>query len=257
MASTYSPDLQLEIITTGEKAGLWGTITNTNLQILELAASGYLTTAQLATGNLVLTLDNGSASGATTATGKNLMIEVSGTLTGDRIITMPTGAERIFIIKDSTVRSVSNFTIGVQNVGATTGVIPLPPGSTTAYYTDGTTANSMKLLGVLNKGSVTVTNGVNSPYTAIAGDIIFGDVGSGGGGPITVTLPASPTAGNEVTIMDGTGTGGFASNNCTVGRNLQPIQGAAADFVMATNNQSVTFIYIDTTKGWQLKSTNT
>jgi len=256
MASTYSPDLQLEIITTGEKAGLWGTITNTNLQILELAASGYLTTAQLATGNLVLTLDNGSASGATTATGKNLMIEVSGTLTGDRIITMPTGAERIFIIKDSTVRSVSNFTIGVQNVGATTGVIPLPPGSTTAYYTDGTTANSMKLLGVLNKGFVTVQNGTNSPYTTVNGDIVLGDVGNGGGGPITVTLPASPTIGDKVSIMDTSATGGFFSNNCTVGRNLQNIQGVSADFVMNVNNQSVSFMYVNATKGWQITSTN-
>ena len=253
----YSSDLQLELIATGEKAGLWGVITNNNLQILELSSSGYLTTAQLATGDLVLALDAGSALGDSTATGKNLMIEVTGTLTGDRVITMPVGAERIFIVKDSTVRSGSNYTIGVQNVGATSGIIPLSPSSTTAYYTDGTTANSMKLLGVLNKGSVTVTNGVNSPYTAIAGDIIFGDVGSGGGGPITVTLPSDPVAGDEVTIMDGTGSGGFASNNCTVGRNLQPIQGAGADFVMATNNQSVTFIYIDTTKGWQLKSTNT
>jgi hypothetical protein len=42
MASTYSSDLQLELIATGEKAGLWGTITNNNLQILELSASGYL-----------------------------------------------------------------------------------------------------------------------------------------------------------------------------------------------------------------------
>jgi hypothetical protein len=252
----YSSDLQLELIATGEKAGLWGTITNNNLQILELAASGYFTSAALATGNLTLTLDNGSALGTTTATGKNLMIEVTGTLTGDRVIIMPVGSERIFIVKDSTVRSGSNYTIGVQNVGATTGIIPLSPGSTTAYYTDGTTADSMKLLGVLNKGSVTVTNGVNSPYTAIAGDIIFGDVGGGGGGPITVTLPVDPVAGDQVTIMDVTGTGGFASNNCTVGRNLQPIQGLTVDFVMATNNQSVTFIYTNATKGWQIKSTN-
>ena len=42
MASTFSNDLKLELITTGEKAGLWGTITNTNLQILQQAASGYL-----------------------------------------------------------------------------------------------------------------------------------------------------------------------------------------------------------------------
>ena len=41
MASTYSSDLKLEIVATGEKAGLWGTITNTNLKILEQSASGY------------------------------------------------------------------------------------------------------------------------------------------------------------------------------------------------------------------------
>ena len=36
MASTFSNDLKLELITTGEKAGLWGSITNTNLQILQI-----------------------------------------------------------------------------------------------------------------------------------------------------------------------------------------------------------------------------
>jgi len=43
MASSYSSDLQLELVATGEKAGLWGTITNNNLQILELSASGLVT----------------------------------------------------------------------------------------------------------------------------------------------------------------------------------------------------------------------
>ena len=42
MASTYSNDLKLELVATGEKAGLWGSITNTNLQILQQAASGFL-----------------------------------------------------------------------------------------------------------------------------------------------------------------------------------------------------------------------
>jgi hypothetical protein len=37
MASTYSTDLSLELVATGEKAGLWGTINNTNLQVLEAA----------------------------------------------------------------------------------------------------------------------------------------------------------------------------------------------------------------------------
>ena len=42
MASSYSTDLSLELVATGEKAGLWGTITNTNLQLLQTAASGYV-----------------------------------------------------------------------------------------------------------------------------------------------------------------------------------------------------------------------
>jgi hypothetical protein len=41
MASSYSTDLKLELMVTGEKAGLWGDITNTNLVILQQAIAGY------------------------------------------------------------------------------------------------------------------------------------------------------------------------------------------------------------------------
>ena len=257
MASSYSSDLQLEVITTGEKAGLWGSITNDNLKILELAASGYYTVS-IAAANLTLNLDNGSALGDTTATGKNLMIEVTGTLAASRIITMPTGAERIFVVKDSTTRSTSNYTIGVQNVGGTgTGIIPLPVGATAAFYTDGTTSNSMKLLGILKPGYVTVTNGSNSPYTAVNGDVIMGVTSSGGGGTIQVPLPATPAAGDEVTIMDTSLTGGFAANLCTVDRNASNILGTGANVTLINNNQSVTLVYTsNATKGWIYK-TNT
>ena len=54
MASNYSTDLALELITTGEKAGLWGTITNTNLQILQQASSGYTAVAMGAGGDITL-----------------------------------------------------------------------------------------------------------------------------------------------------------------------------------------------------------
>ena len=251
MASSYSSDLQLEVITTGEKAGLWGSITNDNLKILELAASGYYTVS-IAAANLTLNLDNGSALGDTTATGKNLMIEVTGTLAANRVITMPTGAERVFVVKDSTTRSTSNYTIGVQNVGGTgTGIVPLPVGATAAFYTDGTTSNSMTLLGILKPGYVTVTNGSNSPYTAVNGDVIMGVTSSGGGGTIQVTLPATPAAGDEVTIMDTSLTGGFAANLCTVDRNASNILGTGANVTLINNNQSVTLVYTyNATKGW-------
>jgi hypothetical protein len=250
----FSTDLQIELIATGEKAGLWGTITNNNLQILELAASGYFSSAALATGNLTLQLDNGSAAGTTTASGKNLMIEVTGTLTANRVITMPTGAERIFIVKDSTVRSSSNFTIGVQNVGATTGIVPLTSGASTIYYTDGTTADSMKLLGVLNKSLYNVVGGTNSPYTAIAGDTLFVSTSAQAA---EVILPTTPSQGDQITIMDGSVTGGFATNNCVINRNGQPINNDNTQNVtLSTNSQSLTLIYTNTTRGWIYKSTN-
>ena len=185
------------------------------------------------------------------------MIEVTGTLAANRVITMPTGAERIFIVKDSTTRSNSNYTIGVQNVGGSgTGIKYMPVGSTCVFYTDGTSANSMKLAGILNKGTVQVQTGTNTPYTAISGDVVLGETSNGGGGAITVNLPASPNAGDTVTIMDASLSGGFASNNCTIGRNSSPIQGAASDLVLNTNNQAVTLVYTNATKGWQKQSTN-
>jgi len=256
MASSYSSDLQLELVTTGEKAGLWGTITNNNLQILELSASGYYTVS-IAAADLALALDNGSALGDTTATGKNLMIEVTGTLAASRVITMPTGAERIFIVKDSTTRSNSNYTIGVQNVGGSgSGIVPVPVGSTCVFYTDGTTANSMKLAGILKQGNVQVQTGTNTPYTAVNGDVVFGETSNGGGGAITVNLPLSPSAGDVVTVMDASLSGGFNSNNCTINRNSSPIQGGTSNLTLDTDNQAVTLVYTNATKGWQKQSTN-
>ena len=78
MASTYSTDLSLELIATGEKSGLWGTITNTNLQILQAAASGC-TTLALTSGNTNLSLADGSDS----ANGKKFYIKLTGTLTAN------------------------------------------------------------------------------------------------------------------------------------------------------------------------------
>ena len=102
MASTYSTDLQLELVTTGEKAGLWGTITNTNLQILEQAASGYIA-IDMAGASVVLTLTDGA-----TSNGKNIYLKLTGTLAANRTLTMPVTAERVWIIEDATDRNGTN-----------------------------------------------------------------------------------------------------------------------------------------------------
>jgi hypothetical protein len=113
MASTFSSDLKLEIVATGEKAGLWGTITNTNLQILEQSASGYQE-IDMAGASVTLLLSDGA-----TSNGKNFYLKLSGTLAGDRTLTMPAGSERVWIISDETVRGTSNRTLSVLTASGT------------------------------------------------------------------------------------------------------------------------------------------
>ena len=68
---------------------------------------------------------------------------------------------------------------------------------------------------------------------------------------ITMTLPSSPTLGDEVSIIDYAGT--FDTNNLTVGRNSQPIMGSAADLTVSTERAAFTLVYSDSTQGWLLR----
>lgn len=247
MASTYSTDLSLELVATGEKAGLWGTITNTNLQILQSASSGY-TTLTLTTGNTNLSL----ADGSDTANGKKFYIKLTGTLTGNCTVTMPattTGgnANRVFIIQDATVRTTSNYTIGVLTTGQASAT-KVPVGSTLLLVSDG--ANTLTSIGMMQKGYNSISDS-NSPYVAVAGDQIIVDTRTN---PVTVTLPSSASVGDEVTIIDGYNF--FASNNCVVGNNGLNILGAASALTLNTNRQSITLVYVNATQGWTYK-TNT
>ena len=242
MASSYSTNSKLELITTGEKAGLWGTITNTNLQILEQLSTGYLSSAQLASGDLTLALDNGA-----TSTGKNLYIKLTGTLGANRSVTIPDGAERVMVFEDATTRGASStfYTITVKTVSGS-GVV-LPIGSTSLVYSDGTNIN----LGLKNKGYVTLNSSAITAYTAVDGDQILANTTAN---PITVTLPASPATGSEVTFIDARGT--FANNNLIVNRNSQPINSGTSNLTLTTNGQAFSLVYVDSTRGWAYK-TNT
>jgi len=238
MASSTSSDLKLELITTGEKAGTWGTITNTNLQILEQAASGYLTQS-VGSSDLALSLSTFAVSN-----GKNLYYKFTGTLTANRTVTMPDSAERVFIVEDATARSSSNYTLTVKTVSGTGVAIPI--GAKIVLYSDGTNISS----GPITKGYYTIP----SAYTAVNGDqLLINTTGTGGGlnAPVTITLPASPAIGNEVTFIDSGN--GFGSNNLTIGRNSQPILGAASNLTVSTNGAAFTLVYVNSTRGWIYK----
>ena len=98
MASTYTP-LGVELQATGENAGTWGTKTNTNLQIIEQISGGY-TTQSIAGGAQTTALS--VSDGSTGATLSHRMIELTGTITGNQIVTIPLDVQTFYFLRNST-----------------------------------------------------------------------------------------------------------------------------------------------------------
>ena len=98
MASTYTP-LGVELQATGENAGTWGTKTNTNLQIIEQISGGYIAKS-IAGGaqTTALAVSDGSA-GAELA---HRMIEFTGTISGNQIVTIPIDVQTFYFLRNST-----------------------------------------------------------------------------------------------------------------------------------------------------------
>ena len=240
MASTYSNDLKLELVATGEKAGLWGSITNTNLQILQQAASGFLSLAMTGNADITVPLTDGAVSN-----GKNLYFKLTGTLARNQTLIMPAGSERVFIIEDATARTNTKFTLNVKTAGGT--AIPVPIAAVMLLKSDGT--NTTKA--ITQKGYFTILSSAIGTYTAVAGDQLLINTAAT---TVAVTLPAGPAIGDEIVIIDARGT--FGSNNVTVERNGQPINSGTNNLALSTNGQAVTLVYIDGTRGWSFK-TNT
>ncbi len=98
MASTYTP-LGVELQATGENAGTWGTKTNTNLQIIEQIAGGF-TQQSIAGGAQTTALS--VSDGSTGATLAHRMIEFTGSITGNQIVTIPLDVQTFYILRNST-----------------------------------------------------------------------------------------------------------------------------------------------------------
>ena len=90
------------------------------------------------------------------------------------------------------------------------------------------------------------TTAKTASFTAVSGNGYFVNTTSGA---ITVTLPATPNAGDIVAVADYAGTA--ATNNITIARNGSNFDGVATDPVLNTNQLSVFFVYVDGTQGWK------
>jgi len=287
MASTYTP-LGIEIMATGENAGTWGTKTNANLNLFEQLTGGFSTLSIAGGAN---TTDLTVIDGTTTGTAQYRMIEFTGTITGNQIVTIPLDVETFYFLRNSTTGS---FTVqfkyvtgsGTSSTFASTdkgdkllfaaaddGTNPnikeislaSPPGGSDKQiqFNDGGTSFGGITMGTA--GQVLTTDGTTASFGDVSGGENWQAVKTTGftavagegyfinttSGAFTMTLPASPTLGDFVTFIDYAGT--FDTNSLTIGRNSENIQGSAADLTVSVERAANTLVYTDGTQGWLLK----
>ena len=278
MANTTSTTLKLTVQATGENSGTWGQFTNTNLLILEQAIGGY--DAVGVTSGATLTFSNGVLSN-----GKNQVLKLVGTITGNVNVTIPDGIEKTYIVNNATTgahtvtfktSSGSGVTWGATDkttkivytdgTDVLEGVSATSPGGTDKQIqfndngsfggitmgtagqvltTDGTTAS----FGDISGGAAWQAVITADPANAVAGNGYFCNTT---GGAFTVTLPTSASIGDFISFIDYAGT--FDTNNLTIGRNGHNIQGTAADLTVATERAGFTLVYVDSTQGWLLQN---
>jgi hypothetical protein len=246
MPSSYSTDLKLELMVTGENAGTWGDITNTNLNILQQAIAGYDSVALNATTGATLTFSNGILSN-----GKNAVINLTGTITGNVSVIVPDGIEKTYIIKNSTTGS---FTVQIKTTSGTGPTFAATDKGFKLVYSNGTDVVDVSLSSPPGGSDTQVQ--FNSGGTAFGGSANFtwdgtnvvidsegalrlGDSAGteyvGLKAPTTVsstytlTLPTATGSANQVLQTDGSGNLSFAT-----------VTGGAAWQAVVTSSLTVT-----------------
>ena len=229
MASSYSTDLKLEIQVTGENAGTWGDITNTNLVILQQAIAGFESIAVNATTGHTFTFTNGA-----TSDGKNAVVNLTGTLSSNVNVVVPDSIEKVYLVNNQITHGVSTVTF---KTSSGTG-IKLAQGNRYVVYSDATNVNLIAMEQVFRAISTTATVQPGSAILANTATASF-----------TITLPASPATGDIVSFVDAGYT--FDTKPLTIGRNGSNIANTAADLVVNTEGAGFTLVYSgDATVGW-------
>jgi len=185
MASSYSTDLKLELMVTGENAGTWGDITNTNLNLLQQAIGGYQEVS-IAGGAQTTTL---VMSNAALSNARNAVIKLTGAITGNQIVTVPTGIEKTYIVANGTTGS---FTVQFIQAGGTGITFATTDKSTKIFFADGT--NIVNVGMVSETGIQTLTNKtLTTPVIAQINDA---------NGNEELIFTATASAVNEITLAN-------------------------------------------------------
>jgi hypothetical protein len=195
MASTFSTDLKLELMATGEKSNLWGDITNVNLNILQQAVAGY-ETISIAGGVQTTALEflNGTVSN-----GKNAVIKFTGTITGNQTVTIPDSIEKTYIIQNGTTGA---FTVQFKTVSGTGYTFGAAEKETRILISDGTNiidTGFSSIADVTLTGTQTLTNKTLTSPTIT--EPIIDEINDANGNE-EIIFATTASAVNEITVTN-------------------------------------------------------
>ena len=192
MVSSYSTDLKLELMVTGENAGTWGDITNTNLVILQQAIAGYQTVALNATTGATLTFTNGALSN-----GKNAVIELTGTITGNVSVIIPDGIEKTYLVKNNTTGS---FTVQIKTTSGTGPTFAAANKGVKLVYSNGTDVIDSALENLSSDYNPFLSANLSTNSKNIIVGNTYGIIDENANEQIKFSTTASAT--NEITIAN-------------------------------------------------------
>ena len=211
MASTYT-DLGIELMATGENAGTWGTKTNTNLNLIEQLTGGFATVSIAGgAGTTALDIDDG----ALTGTAQQRVIEFTGSITGNRIVTIPNDVETFYILKNSTSGAYTVQFKYATGSGSSTTFSATDKGTKIVYASanDGTNPDIVDVMA--NSSEIAVTNSNPIKFQDADNSAFVGiDAPATVSGSYTLTLPAAVGSASQALVTtDGSGTLGFTSTS--------------------------------------------
>ena len=259
MSSNYTA-LGIQLMTTGEKAGTWGTLTNTNWDIIEQISGGYTTQAVTDGADTDLSVNDGTT-GATLA---HRIIELTGALTSGRNVTIPLDVQTFYIIKNAT--SGSQIVTFKYVTGSGSSVAIANAATVIVYATANDVTNPDIVDTGFGTGDVTLTGTQTLTNKTLTAPKIGTSILDTGGNELAL-LTATGSAVNEITLANAaTGNGPIISttgDDAAVDLNLNPKgvgvlkSGTAAVKIAGTETMYVPAVamYPETTNGAELAQT--
>lgn len=229
-ASAPAGSADIFVINPGRRAGyLFNTVSDNTITTAKIQ-DGAITADKIADGTII---DADIADGSITGAKINSTFNISA-----KTVTLPATS----VTNDMLAGSITNAKLA--------GSITNAKLSNSSFTLNGTSI-SLGATAEISAGTswqTVITADGSTTTTAVAGEGYFINTTSA---THTITLPASPTLGDEVSIIDYAGT--FDTNALTVGRNSKNIQGSAADLTVSTERAGFTLVFTDDTQGWLLK----